>query len=196
MRRLMLFISVIFSASSVAQAQALPQDPGASNPRYTLAVGYQNVRANAPPSSCGCFDMNGGFASGTWSLNRWLSARVDITGGHANNIGPLGQNLTLLTYTAGPQVSYRLHRFLPHAEFMVGGAHGSDSYFPETATFSSSAASFALNTGGGLDYRLNQRFTLRPVEVQYLHTAFPNAGNNKQNQFIGEAGIVWNLPKR
>jgi outer membrane protein OmpA-like peptidoglycan-associated protein len=73
---------------------------------------------------------------------------------------------------------------------LVGGAHGGDSYFPSLTSSSSSATNFAFSTGGGLDYFLTPRFSIRAFDLQYLRTSFPNAGNNEQNQLMVGAGLV------
>lgn len=181
---------LFFAAAPAARAQAGPMDPTAFLPRYTAGFGFNYIRANAPPTSCGCFAMNGGFLSGSAEIKYWLSAAGEITAGHANNIGPLGQNLTLTTYTAGPRVNFRRQRFVTYAQAMFGAAHGSDSYFPEGNSYSTSANSFAFSTGGGLNYHLNHRFAIQILEAQYLHTGFPNGANNGQNHLMLGAGLV------
>lgn len=181
---------------SSAQAQAGPTDPAAFVSRYTVALGYSNIRANAPPADCGCFDMNGGFASASYKLKYWLSAAAEVTGGHASNISPLGQDLTLTTYTAGPRITFRETRVVPFAQILFGAAHGSDSYFPTGTTYTTSATSFAFSTGGGVDYHLNHRIAIRPIEVQYLRTYFPNGANNGQNHLLLGAGIVFKFRGR
>lgn len=179
-----------------AQAQAGPTDPAPFVSRYTVALGYSNIRANAPPADCGCFDMNGGFASASYNLKYWLSAAAEVNGGHANNISSLGQNLTLTTYTAGPRITFRETRAVPFAQILFGAAHGSDSYFPTGSTSTTSATSFAFSTGGGVDFHLNHRFAIRPIEAQYLRTYLPNGTNNGQNHLLLGAGIVLQLRGR
>lgn len=174
-----------------AQAQANPTDPASFVSRYTVALGYSNIRANAPPADCGCFDMNGGFASASYKLKYWLSAAAEVNGGHASNISPLGQDLTLTTYTVGPRITFRETRTVPFAQILFGAAHGSDSYFPTGTTYTTSATSFAFSTGGGVDIHLNHRFAIRPIEAQYLHTGFPNGTTNAQNHLLLGAGIVF-----
>lgn len=190
--RLLAVVLFVISSAAVptAWAQAGPMDPTNFVPRYTLGLGYNNIRANAPPTSCGCFDMNGGFVSGSVELKYWLSAVGEITAGHANDIGPLGQNLTLTTYTAGPRVNFRRERFVTYGQALIGAAHGSDSYFPEGTSYSASASSFAFSAGGGLDYHLNHRFAIQLIEAQYLHTAFPNGANDSQSHLMLGAGLV------
>ncbi len=180
-------------ATPLSRAQASPSNTAPSVPRYTAVVGYNFVHANAPPTTCNCFGMQGGFAQGTFALNEWLRIAAEVTGGHANNIGPLGQNLTLMTYAAGPQVVLGSHRFELFGQALFGAAHGSDSYFPSGSTASPTATSFALSTGGGLDLTLSRHVAIRVAQVQYLRTTLPNGTNNQQNQLTLGAGIVVRL---
>jgi outer membrane protein OmpA-like peptidoglycan-associated protein/opacity protein-like surface antigen len=174
-----------------AWAQSAPQFKLLDATRYDFAVGYNNIRANAPPKDCECFDMNGGFVFGSYHVNDWFRIAGEFTGGHTSHISSLGQDLTLLTFTGGPQVAHRFGKFTPYGEVLVGGAHGSDSYFPSKTSSSTSASSFALSTGGGLDIKLSTSFSIRAVDVQYLRTSFPNANSNEQNQMMIGAGVVF-----
>jgi hypothetical protein len=46
--------------------------------------------------------------------------------------------------------------------------------------------------GVGVDYRLNNRFSLRPLQVDYLLTRFPEGtgSNQTQNNLRASTGIV------
>jgi hypothetical protein len=47
--------------------------------------------------------------------------------------------------------------------------------------------------GGGVDYRLTNRFSLRPLQVDYLLTRFPEGTPNNsqtQNNLRASTGIV------
>jgi peptidoglycan-associated lipoprotein len=162
-------------------------------PRYTVALGYQYIRANAPPGSCNCFSTNGGFAEGAYAFRYWLRAAAEVTGSQASNIGPLGQNLTLMTYTAGPQVVLHVHRLEPYAQALFGAAHASNSYFPSSTSYSTSATSFAYQAGGGIDFTLSRHIGIKVIEAQYLHTGFPNGTNGAQSHLMLGAGIVFRL---
>ena len=172
-----------------AKGQTGYRDP-AYIPRVDVAAGYNFVRSNAPPANCNCFGMNGAFASVGVAVWPWLSGAAEVTGGHANNIGPLGQNLTLTTFTAGPRVVMRASRFRTFGQVLFGAAHGGNSYFPRGGTYSTSATSFAYSAGGGVDLHLSHGMDLRPVEVQYLHTGFSNGGNNAEHHLLFGAGVV------
>jgi outer membrane protein OmpA-like peptidoglycan-associated protein len=171
-------------------AQSKPQFKQLNVPHYDVSVGYSNIRANAPPGGCQCFNMNGGYVGFGMHLTDWLGIAGEVTGGHSSNISVLGQGLTLITFTAGPRVSFQWGRLYPFGEALVGGAHGSDSYFPSKTSSSPSASTFAFSTGGGLDVRLTSRFSVRALEAQYLRTSFPNAVGNEQNQLMLNAGLV------
>ena len=162
-------------------------------PRYTVALGYQYIRANAPPASCNCFSTNGGFIEGAYAFRYWLRAAAEVTGSTASNIGPLGQNLTLMTYTAGPQIALHTGRFEPYAQALFGAAHGSNSYFPSSTSYSTSATSFAYQAGGGVDFTLTRHIGIKVIEAQYLHTGFPNGTNGSQSHLMLGAGIVFRL---
>jgi outer membrane protein OmpA-like peptidoglycan-associated protein/opacity protein-like surface antigen len=193
MRGTRLFILVLGLggfAVSAAFAQSKPQFKLLDATRYDLSIGYNNTRANAPPAGCHCFDMNGGFVFGSVHLTDWFGIAGEFTGGHSSNISILGQGLTLTTFTAGPRVSHRFRRFTPYGEVLVGGAHGSGSYFPSRTSISSSASSFAVTTGGGVDFRLTPRFSIRALDLQYLRTSLPNGVNNEQNQLMIGAGVM------
>ena len=173
-----------------AAAQQRPAQPAFATPRFDLSVGYNNIMANAPPAICNCFGLNGGYVSGSYFFKDWLGAEAEVSGSHANNISGLGQDLTLFSFMAGPRVTLPHHRLVPFGEVLVGGAHGGDSYFPTGNSYTTSATSFAVSAGGGLDIHLTQRLAVQAFDVQYLHTSLPNGTSNEQNQLMIGAGLV------
>jgi peptidoglycan-associated lipoprotein len=180
-------------ATPLAIAQASPNGSMPYVPRVTVALGYHYIHANAPPAGCDCFGLQGGFIQAAVTTKYWLRIAGEVTGGHADHIGTLGQNLTLMTYTAGPQIVLHSRRVETFGQALFGAAHGSDSYFPSGTTASSSATSFALSAGGGFDVNLTHHIAVRPAEVQYLRTSLPNGSNNRQNQLMLGAGLVFRL---
>jgi outer membrane protein OmpA-like peptidoglycan-associated protein/opacity protein-like surface antigen len=183
---------ILLTMGSAASAQWNPSNPDNSS-RFDVSLGYNYVRANAPPGGCQCFGLQGGYFSADFNINDWLSVEGEVTGQHAKDISMLGQNLTLLTFAGGPKVRWDFGRFETFGEVLVGGAHGSDSYFPTGTTSSPTAASFAVQAGGGLDYRLSDHFSIRIANVQYLKTELPNGTNNEQNELMAGAGIVYHF---
>ena len=177
--------------ASAAHAQFSDQDPENVS-KVNLAVGFNYVRANAPPGECGCFGATGGFLSADYHINDWLSISGQVTGQHANDISLLGQDITLMTFAAGPKVQLNGHRIVPFGEVLVGGAHGSDSFFPTGTSSSPTAASFAVQAGGGADYLLTGHFAVR-IQAYYLKTELPNGTNNEQNELMAGVGLVYHF---
>jgi peptidoglycan-associated lipoprotein len=191
-RALAITVAITLLTAGGASAQQTTTDGGSPDPsRFDLAAGYSLIRANAPPGQCGCFTMNGGFAGGQLNLSPWLGVAGEVSIGHANNISALGQNLTLTTFMGGPRISWPRHRAVPFGEFLVGGAHGGDSYFPTSVSSVASASSFAYAAGGGIDVNLNHRFAIRAFDARLLHTSLPNGVNGSQRQLqIGVAVVM------
>jgi peptidoglycan-associated lipoprotein len=189
-RNLAVIFLLALASISAAPGQQMTTDVDASPSHFDLAAGYNFIRANAPPGSCDCFSLNGGFVSGDFQLSPWFGLKGEFTGQHASKISSLGQDLTLTTFMGGPEVSWVHMRFTPYVDFLLGGAHAGNSYFPTSASGSSSASSFAYSPGGGLDVNLTSRISVRAVDAHYLHTAFPNGTNGVQHQLQIGAGIV------
>ena len=168
-----------------------PVKPAYLMPRLDLSAGYNHVLANAPPGISNDFGLNRGTASATFHFKPWLGATAQYTGGHANDISSLGQNLTLMTYTAGPRVFYPRRRYVFFGQALFGGAHGSDSYFPTSTGYTTSANSFAYSYGGGVDVNVTRRIAIRALDAQFLHTAFANGSSNVQRHLVVGGGIVF-----
>jgi peptidoglycan-associated lipoprotein len=170
--------------------QERPGDPALLAPRYSVSLGFNHMNANAPPGQSDYFGLNGGYVSGDFYFAHWLSVEGEFTGGHANDISLLGQDLTLTTFQVGPKVSLTGHRFVPYGQILFGGAHGSGSYFPTSISFTTSASSFAFSPGGGLDINLTHRIAIRAVDANFLRTSLPNGSSNSQNHLMIGAGVV------
>ncbi|QHN05214.1 OmpA family protein [Granulicella sp. WH15] len=191
MRPTLLALLLVTLGSPAAFAQHDGAGSALLVPRFDVSVGYNYIRANAPPpGGCECFGLQGGAASFSYHITDWLSAAGEFTGGRAGNISALGQNLTLFTVAGGPRVQLTGRRFVPFGQALFGIGHGSDSYFPTGTTYSTSATNFALQAGGGVDFSLNRRFSVRAFDVEYLRTTFPNGSTNTQQQLMVGAGVV------
>lgn len=159
-------------------------------PRFDFTAGYHLIDANAPPADCGCFTASGGYIGAQYNLSSRLGIAGEVGAVHASRISSLGQNLMLTTFLAGPRVAVPLRRFRPFGEFMLGGAHAGDSYFPSGSSGTSTASTFAYSAGGGIDFDLSSRYAVRLFDASFLHTSFPNGANGSQRQLQINAGIV------
>jgi outer membrane protein OmpA-like peptidoglycan-associated protein len=195
MRHAILALVLVTMGSSAAMAQrslANPEDPA----QFQISAGYDYVRANAPPGSCDCFGLQGAYASAAFGVNNWLSVDVQATGQHGNDISTLGQDLTLITVAGGPKIRHDFGRFELFGQLLLGVARGSDSYFPTGDSSTTTASSFALTTGGGLDYLISKHFSIRLFNAQYLRSQLPNNVDNEQNELMLSAGLVYRFHDR
>jgi peptidoglycan-associated lipoprotein len=195
---LLLPIAAVSARPAFAQTQSspAPQAP----PRAELAVDYSYLHSNAPPSGCGCFNLNGGSADFAWAIKPGSWALVgDVVSGHAGNVAAGGYSITLSAFTAGvrylPPASHSsLH---PFGQVLVGAAHSSGSLVQApNAGSGNSGAAFAANVGGGLDLSVSRRFSIRLLEADYLLTTFDNGSNNHQNNLRISAGVAVHFGKR
>jgi opacity protein-like surface antigen len=140
--------------------------------KIDLFGGYSYVRAN-PSGSTGLpsFNMNGGEASLAYNANSWFSGVVDFAGYRTSRLisNPPDVKGNMWTYLFGPRVSYRhLGRITPFGQTLFGIAHAtSDTYL-----LGHNQTDFAMTVGGGFDYRLSRRLSLRPIQADYLLTRF------------------------
>jgi opacity protein-like surface antigen len=193
----LLSVIAIFLGIGQAHAQMHFTDPSPFVPRYTIEFGFSSTRANAPPNgSCQCFQTFGYSAANAITIKYWLRANTDFQRSTASSIGPLGQNLTLTTLTAGPQVVFHGPRFETFAGVSGGIAHGSNSYFPSATGYTTSANSFAYKMGGGIDVNLSHRLAARVIDAEFLHTSFPNGVNSSENHLTMGFGLVLKMHGR
>ncbi len=187
---LLSFTLVLLCATAAGQASAGGSPPSVVD-RVDASAGFNFIRANAPPGNCHCFDTLGGYGSVGYHITNWISIQGEVTGQHATDIGTLGQDLTLITYAGGPRFSVPGRRFVPFVQGLFGEAKATDSYFPTgNGGSTSSASSFALLAGGGLDYNITRHLGIRVFNVEFLRTSFPNGTDNSQNHLSLGAGLI------
>ena len=159
-------------------------------PKVDIFAGYSYVRKNPSTSGASSFSLNGGSASIAYNAKSWLSGVADFGAYHNGNILGTGTDGTLSTYLFGPRVSYHHSgRITPFGEVLFGVAHAGASI----AGTSGSDNAFAMSLGGGVDYRLTDRFAIRPIKVDYLMSRFSETGtgNQTQNNLRVSTGIVF-----
>ena len=157
--------------------------------RINVFLGYSYVQANASTTGLDSFHLNGGSASTVYNFTSWLGGVADFGGYTSGNIGRSGAGGTLSTYLFGPRVSYRhFGRVTPFGQVLFGVARTNASAFETPAAQNA----FAMIAGGGVDYKLAEHFSLRPMQVDYLMTRFPEttSGNQTQNNLRVSTGVV------
>jgi hypothetical protein len=122
------------------------------------------------------FNSNGWEASAQYKFKDWLGGVADFDGHYGS---PSGVGTSMYSYLFGPQVSLP-SKVSPFAHVLLGGAHFSAAGFGDSA--------FAMAIGGGMDYEINQRFSWRIIQGDYLLTRF---GSETQNNGRLSTGIIF-----
>jgi peptidoglycan-associated lipoprotein len=186
----MLLIAV---AVSVVPAPAQIQSASSAKPGAELALTYNYLHSNAPPSACGCFSMNGGAAVFAYPLKPSISVVAEAGAVTAANVNSSGLDLTFSNFLVGGRYSLRrFSRFTPYAQLLLGASHASGSLAPGQFGPASSTA-FAMAAGGGIDFTVTRHLALRLAQTDYLLTLFPNQTNDRQNNFRVSTGVVFRL---
>lgn len=166
-----------------------------SHPEIDLAVTYSAGRSNLTGGDA--FWQQGGAMELSAEVYHGLGIAANIAGGRASNIDGTGVNLTTVTTTFGPRYTWSPKRrtLAIFGQGLIGEAHGLDSVFPSVTGATTDFDTFALQIGGGVDLRLWHRFAVRPIQVDWLRTQFPNGTTNVQNNLHLGAGIVFRFPQ-
>lgn len=152
-------------------------------------------RAYIAPGNCNCFWLKGGATDVTMTFWKGLGIAGSLTGDHASNAAP-GIDVNKITYVFGPRYTFTppaLHKAQVFGESLFGEAHAFNSSFPSSAGLKSSANSFAMQIGGGLQFPLAGRFTVRALQADYVRTALPNNYSNVQNDLRLGFGVSFHL---
>lgn len=158
-----------------------------------LAVTYTAQRSLKATTDQNFWMRGGSIELGANVWKGWGVA-ADLTGTQAGSIGTSGIPLSLVTTTFGPRYRWRApHKLSLYGEALVGEANGFRSLFPAANGAQTGANSLALQLGGGLDYRLHNRYAVRLLDAGWVRTRLPNATNNVQNTLRLGAGLVVNF---
>jgi hypothetical protein len=174
------------TALSVTDADPASPEPqpkflygGRDDYRWQLGLGVAWERFRSNVFNASSVGVN---ASVAYFTNDWFGIEGDVTSTFAPTIF-VKEHVKLVNYVAGPKIAWRQRRWEPWAHVLVGGSHE----FPQTAGFSKNA--FAVQAGGGADFRWNPRFSFR-LDADYLLTRF---FGKSQNNFLLGGGIVFHF---
>jgi opacity protein-like surface antigen len=180
MRRF-IFLAVILAASfALANAQT------EKSPEFFVGYSFENsgsgvTRSDFQSSSVAQssfdnrFNLNGFNLSGTAYVKEHLGIVGDFSAHFNRGTDFFGSVATrskfdLYNVTAGPQYRFSSKgRFTPFTHALFGVAHiNSTESLSDGSNFATdSNSSFAMNLGGGVDYKLNDRFAARLFQIDY-----------------------------
>ena len=156
MKRLRIAFGIVLASAAVLSAQEVV------TPQYEFGLNYSWLHVK---SAQGFDDRqrtgNGGSGYFEYNINKVVGIVADF-GGYANT----RINDRLLTYMFGPRFNWRHARLSPYVQFLFGGAY----VWNDLDTTSTTQNAFAMASGGGLDYHLTRRITIKPIQVEYVMT--------------------------
>jgi hypothetical protein len=152
---------------------------GRDDYRWQLAIGADWVRFRSSIFNASAVGLK---TSVTYFTNEWLGVEGSATTAFAPQIYAK-EHVKLLVFGGGPKIAWRQRRWEPWLHAIVGLGHEQ----PQTAGNSRNA--FAVEAGGGADYRFNPRFSGR-LEGDWVHTSF---FSQSQNNFELMGGVVFHF---
>jgi hypothetical protein len=152
---------------------------GRDDYRWQLGLGVDWIRFRSSVFNASAVGIH---TSVSYFTNEWFA----IEGGASTAFAPeiySREHVKILVYGAGPKIAWRKKRWEPWAHAIIGGAHE----VPNTA--GNGKNSFAVQLGGGADYRWNPRLGFR-LQGDLARTQF---FNQSQNNFQLVGGFVLHL---
>jgi opacity protein-like surface antigen len=147
--------------------------------RWQLAIGADWLRFRSSIFNASAVGIH---SSVTYFTNEWFGIEGSVSTAFAPEIYQK-EHVKLLVYGGGPKIAWRERRWEPWVHAIVGGAHE----MPKTAGNSKNA--FAVEVGGGADYRFNPRLSGR-LQGDWVHTSF---FSQSQNNFQLVGGVVFHF---
>jgi len=149
---------------------------GRDDYRWQLGLGLALVHFNSSVFNANAIGVKTSVA---YFLNEWLGVEGNVTAAFSpTTIGP--NHVKVLIYGGGPKVAWRQRRWEPWLHGIFGGAHEQ----PQTAA--GGRNTYAIEAGGGADYRWNPHLSFRG-EGNYVRTGF---FGQSQNNFELAGGAV------
>jgi hypothetical protein len=177
MQRLALLTIALFASFTIASAQT------DKKPEFFAGYSYESVDTGIKSTDLTTtttsvdnrFKLNGLNLSATGYLTKRLGITGDFSANFENRTDVFGTDtgnskVSLYNFTGGPQLRFpSSSKFTPYVHVLAGFARRSltETFTTGTDNFTDSNTSFAMNFGGGVDYRLNNRFAWRLVQFDY-----------------------------
>ena len=193
--RTYLFCSLLLLGATVTVPLAAQVVPSADSHGYHLNVAATYSPGRFEQLGGSSFWIQGGGVQVQARLGSHLGVVADARGLYTANINNSHVGLDLITATIGPRYTYTFPqgKFSVFGQGLAGEAIGFNGLFPVRHGLETSANSFAVIAGGGLEVRLSHRFAVRAIEANWMHTQLPNGADNAQNALLLGAGFVYHF---
>jgi outer membrane immunogenic protein len=188
MKRYAILLGTLLVFGVVASAQE-------TAPAAEVGFSYSYTRVN-PGGALSSANANGGYGYVEYNFNRVVGLVADLGANYVGNAGGVQLQNTTFQYLFGPRFNWRMSRFTPYVQTLVGGQRFSSGLDPSSSTprLASAQNNFAAAIGGGIDYNLTKHIALKPIQVEYLVAEVSPSGRNLnfvQNNLRYSAGVVF-----
>lgn len=185
-------LAFLFALAVLAAAPALAQQ----TPKIELSLDAAFNRFSTPPGYY--LDMPGGTFSANYTVFRWVSGKVELSGQYGHR-ALVGSTLTADALAGPVFYPFRHHKITPWGQFLFGEGYYRNM-IPAFGGFPSSTVSsrsFTYEAGLGLDWRLKQRWDLRPIEFDFVSSKFLSTAPNqvRQSNYRLQIGVVYKIGK-
>ena len=183
--------SFALATPAAPAASAAAAEPAAATPRpkfvfgdrddyrWQLGVGVEFFRFQSSRIDASLVGLN---TTLTYFTNGWFAVEGNLVTGFAPEIYDR-EHVKYFGGGGGIRIGSRRERWEPWGHALVGGGH------LQPQTEDSSRNAFMVQAGGGVDFRVNDRLSLR-AEGDYV---FNNFFSEHQNDFQGVAGVVFHF---
>ena len=181
MRKALWLLVLVMAFATSAMAQ--------NTPLLEAFGGYQYLRVGKGAS----INMQGWDGSLAVNLNDWFGIVGDVSGSYQTR-GGVPNTLSMHTFTFGPQITYRKEkRTAPFAHLLFGAARNNQALSVFSLGPARANTVFALMVGGGMDVKVNDRFSIRAGQFDWVSTKFRNS---RQSNFRFSIGVVVGFGKK
>lgn len=171
------------SAGAAEPAAAAPRPRfvfgGRDDYRWQLGLGIEVFRFQSSRIDATLVGLN---TTVTYFTNDWFALEGNVVTGFAPEIYDR-EHVKYFGGGGGIRIGSRRARWEPWGHALLGGGH----LQPQTADSSKNA--LTVQAGGGVDFRLHARLSLR-AEADYVYSRF---FSQNQNNYQGAAGIVFHF---
>lgn len=193
----------VLAACVLMMAMSFPAHAQKEAPKVELAGTYAYLRLNLKGAGGWSegLQVNGGTGSITFNVTNSLGIVGEIGGYNSSTVSSAqGQDVSFASYLFGPRYSIRKWDVVtPYFQTTFGGVKGNHSLFATgtgTELINTGTNSFAWTMGGGMDAAVTKHLAVRVIQAEYFLTRWNGLGNNNQNSFRVETGLVWRFGKK
>src|ERR1039457_2643748 len=187
-------LRILITAILLTTICAVAQTTTSVTPKFEFSVGYDRLWNNVSFTENAGKDhtfsqvflsgLNGVDVGATFNVKPTIGLKVDFSANtQSGNFTTSGKNYSL---AFGPVIKKHSGKFNPFAEALFGVVHQSVSGF----NLSGGQNAFTAIVGGGIDFKLSQHISIRPIEADYVWSSFHAVKptdffiiNSRQNNF-------------